>query len=208
MLTVNFAVCESLFGPTPLVNTYPRASNTANATAPGGRQYWSALYEYYTVLACHWELIATNSSSQNYGGTPDVQVAYMYCGNTSIPAASTDEIRYWKGVNYRVLPSLTPGNMDDNTQVIKGSYYPGMYKREVRDDAKAKTWIQAGSNPALAERLHFRFNQTFSGVTPRERTSVNCMLTLKYVVQWKDLVATQQYPLGPSLFQPGIYTPP
>lgn len=198
----------SVYNSQPTINNFPRASNTASATAPAGRQFWDNIYEYYTVLACHWELVATNLSSGGYGGTGDAQVAWMYCGNTSVPDATVDQVKYWKNVQYRQIQSMIPGNMDDNTQVIKGSYYPGMYKREVRDDTKAKTWIAKGSNPALQERLHFRFNQTYYGVTPRERTAVACALTLKYVVQWKDLAASYQYPLGPSLFQPGIYTPP
>ena len=183
---------------------------------PWWRGFWGEYYQYYTVLGCEWEFVIRNAR----GGTRPCLVAWEYdnyngasaTGNI-LPDMDISKLMGQKGINYQTIP---PSSIDkiDQYETIKGTWHPGMAKRNIQNDADYKTWTAQGSAPTLVESLHMRFYpHPLTGIAVNASAGsgvhhCNVQLRVKYLVQWKDLEESARYPYstGQTALQTNIPT--
>lgn len=195
---------------------FPAVVSTGGA-APGGANtekatwwdYWKKLYEYYTVLGCEYEIIINNPGSQV--GTEGV-VGWDFNAHTDTAGASGNitpqdqrlaVMKQYKGIQWRTIAvgnENGSGRAESNV-VIKGRYTPGQARRNIVNDGDVKTWIKtngatAPDSPTLKEFLTlYFFRHELAYFKPADRLiGVNMQITLKYIVQFKDLYRNARYP--------------
>ena len=175
------------------------ASATTAYERPAWRNYWEAVYEYYTVLGCEYEIICTNpvsitaAADQPYNVDAVCAVQFDTYSSTAtstgnvMPLARLSQVRAFKNIKwYRI-------NSKNGMTIIKGVYRPGQAKRNIVNDGDVKTWTATGAGPAtLAEVLTLNF--WADGLNNYGSTGVNMEINLKYIVQYKDLKVQARYP--------------
>lgn len=180
--------------------------NNANTTTerPQWRDYWAAIYEYYTILGLEWKLTITNEATVR---NADIAIAVQYdsysnaeglSGNI-MPLTKLSETLAFKGIQWYGVDSAsgTDNQLVSNTKIIKGHCKPGQIKHNIINDGDIKTWVKTdGSIPALNEFLTFNiFQSALNCNTPSASSGQgNCQLELKYIVQFKDLRQDARYP--------------
>jgi len=169
--------------------TFDGAVGTGN-NQPAWRPFFNGRYAYYTVLSTKWRLhvMPITSAADN-----SLAVIPLYRGSFQPPTGKKfHEYMYWKGREKMLIVKNTEITETAPIQTISGSWVPGKHKREVRDDADAKTWTGVGANPTLAEDLDLIFVENPIGVHGDQY--VHCMLDIQYTVQWKELTDSIKYP--------------
>jgi len=165
-----------------------------NAEIPAYRDYFEKIYESYHVIGCHWRLTVANVT--NYA---DITIATAYeswatgSGNEIPNNITLDESYAYQGFEYHNVSHKYRGSRSD-TLVITGSYKPGQCKTNVKNDEDVKTWTQVGSLPSLSEILKIYFWRAPLSGWGELSTGCNCMLEVKYIVQYKDLKIQARYP--------------
>jgi len=187
------------------INSNVSKSNlTTGNQQPAWRPFFEAHYDKYHVMGCEWELSTRLSFPESNAHRIRGALATMYHGKEIPPVdgITLADMLYWKNldqVDY-VLPESAVTPMGSVATHIMGRYKPGQHTREVREDAEAKTWTDTGANPTLQENLAIYFCEAPLSWTPladdiaNASLSYQCFLTLKYIVQWKDLKLAWQYP--------------
>lgn len=198
-----YAVPSSASGGQVAGMRYPErfTSNSTEATEkPAWRDYWAQIYDYYTVLGCEYEIVLFNPlSSDNKNMRCAVQFDTYSDTATStgnvMPLTKYSEILTYKNIKwYTVYANTTKEDQKGNQTVIRGTYKPGQAKRNIVNDGDVKTWTATSTTlPNLKEILTLNFFQDplwpDSGVTV-----CNMQITLKYIVQFKDLKQQARYP--------------
>ena len=183
----------------------PPEDFTASATEayerPAWRDYWAALYDYYTVLGCEYEIICQNPTNlhQTAGSyTPyntDAICAVQFDTYSStatttgniMPLTRLSQVRAFKNIQWHKI------KCNNGVAIIKGVYRPGQAKRNIVNDGDVKTWAPTGSSPTtLAETLTLNF--WTDGLNNYGGAGVNMEINLKYIVQFKDLKLQARYP--------------
>nr|QTE04039.1 MAG: capsid protein [Pavo cristatus parvo-like hybrid virus] len=184
----------------------------AGATAdekPWWRDYWFDVYEFYTVLKCHYEIILENPVANSNALNASILVGTQFdsysdaagtVGNV-MPSATLVEALSYPGMRWFKVDSQSPNegqNGDSNRTVISGTWMPGMTKRNIVNDGDVKTWTPAtaASVPNLKELLTVNFwrHPMAQANTLGNTTGCNVQIKLKYVVQFKDLRLQARYP--------------
>jgi len=180
--------------------TYPRQFNGGGTPTavekPAWRDYWGALYDYYTVLGCEYKLVIENPNTS----TGSAIIIYEHVDTYSDTATSTGnvlpltnqaEILAFKNVKeHRVAPNDT---RQDYITIIEGRYRPGQAKRNIVNDGDVKTWTATGTTlPNLKEILTINFCK--HPMAYAEKFNANIQMSLKYIVQYKDLKQQARYP--------------
>lgn len=200
----------------PATNSFPAVYTGPPIAA--WREYFRKLYDVYAVLKCSWKLTVKNCANQPSENAADIMVGWGYetfgansTGNIFPPNAVLDETFSWPDINYKVVH----GHNNDQAAspdicVISGTYTPGQADRNVKNDEDVKTWtptISSGSTtnlPVFSERLKLMFWRAPMSYTAPAQLRANCMLQVKYIVQFKDLSDHSRYPtstIGSSLVQ-------
>lgn len=173
------------------------------AQQPAWRPFFEQRYSKYHVLGCEWELstrIANVSTAYRIRGA----VATMYHGRELPPVdgLTLADMMYWKDLDQveYVQPQSNETPLGSNATTLSGRYKPGQHRREVREDEDAKTWTDTDAAPSLQENLAIYFTEAPLSWVPladdeaMDAIWYNCFLTLKYIVQWKDLALAWKYP--------------
>lgn len=77
--------------------------------------------------------------------------------------------------------------------ILSGEYQPGDYNREIRLDSEVENWTLTTANPALTERLTFRFKNWNEGIGDNDALSYDRPLNftyryeIEYLVEFKEL---------------------
>lgn len=184
----------------------------AGATAdekPWWRDYWFDIYEHYTVLKCHYEIIIDNPIANGNALNSSVLIGTQFDSYTDtagtvgnvMPSANLIEAMSYKGMRWEKVDSQSPNETsgsDNNRTVISGTWMPGMTKRNIVNDGDVKTWTPANAAavPNLKEimTLNFWRHPLAQSNTVGNVTGVNIQMNLKYVVQFKDLRLQARYP--------------
>lgn len=199
-------------GRTPISgNPYPVVPSTGTTATerPQWREYWAQIYQFYTVLGCEYEIIHVNpignhdtinttAGNRVYGG--DIICAEQVdtysdtaaaTGNV-MPLTTLHEVMNYKNIKWHRIEANGVGNNFGNTMIVKGKYTPGSEKRNIINDGDVKTWTAVGSQPNLKEFLTLNYwpHPMSAGTT----FGANMQIRLKYIVQFKDLVAQARYP--------------
>lgn len=195
-------------------NSFPSTINDGTVVeTPWWRNYWSQLYEYYTVLGCEYEIIIqcpqTSSGQQAMVGyTIDAYSTTATETGNITPSVGLAEAMSLKGMKFKVLESARAEDGNQDVKVIRGRYKPGMAKRNIVNDGDVKTWTKTpldGSTsqpwtPTLTEALNLYFwRGPFAHIQGGSAgdalyTSVNVQVGLKWIVQFKDLRDMARYP--------------
>lgn len=192
--------------PFPVVPT----AGALSTERPQWREYWAQLYQYYTVLGCEYEVIMVNpiGNYQQQSGGSTTQLCFggdIICaeqvdtysdtaaptGNV-MPLTTLVEVMNYKNIKWHKIEANGVGTNMGNTTIVKGRYTPGSTKRNIVNDGDVKTWTAMGSQPTLKEFLTLNFwPHPLSAGT---HFGMNIQIRLKYIVQYKDLVAQARYP--------------
>ena len=184
---------------------YPEsfADNAAAATErPQWRDYFAALYGWYTVLGCEYKIILQNPVSAN--GT-DIICGVQFdtysdtatsTGNV-MPQTNLAEVKYFKNIQWYTVRPQNSSEKNNNLTIIQGTYKPGQAKRNIVNDGDVKTWTATGTTlPNLKEILTLNFWQDPLCYEELASAShgLNMQIELKYIVQFKDLKQQARYP--------------
>ena len=88
---------------------FPSALTQPNTVeGPWWRAYWTALYEYYSVLGCDWKINMQNTSLGSIGGG---LLAYEYDGYTTaggnkLPDVTLTQAYGQKGIQWKKIPTM------------------------------------------------------------------------------------------------------
>lgn len=151
---------------------YPQSIGTNATERPAWRDYWSQLYDWYTVIGCEYEIILKNPQQMftgqvgllpnfNNAGTAVLtsQGHGQYTGPTpfntdAVCAVQMDTYSDTATSTGNVLPLTQYAEMrafknikwypikGGETTVIKGTYKPGQAKRNIVNDGDVKTWTK------------------------------------------------------------------
>lgn len=182
--------------------------------------WYTVLGTEYEIVFQH---TSVSQSAGNYGNN-DVVIAEVMDISSNTPENDGNKIpnqsklsnlQYYKNIKYHSIKA--PNINDNNTPyyTIKGSYKPGSAKGLIENDGDIKRWIKTGLPNTMYEDLHLMLfpspfntvhNQPVNGfiyvnpTTPftngseNAKTSLNFKITLKYIVQYKDLKTFYRYP--------------
>ena len=91
-----------------------------------------------------------------------------------------------------------------NVLTISGQYRPGDYTRDIHTDNLVENWTLVNTNPALAERLHFRIRGVNNNLNPPLGDTNNwgtnlryhVQVRVEYLVEFKELRDGLKYPVS------------
>lgn len=166
------------------------------------RSWLHKMYRYYAVLGVEYELECVNMRDL---AERDVVVArwidtYSDVAATVHPtggAVTMEDMMSWKDVKWDVVPSATVASGGKRSHTIRGYYKSGMVKQNVENDDDVDTWTQVGQTPKLNEELTFAFGKHWNSVFNTAGSGcnlLNCRLTMRYIVQYKDLIPQLEWP--------------
>lgn len=183
--------------------TFPKTFTTPGPTTterPAWRDFWGALYDYYTVLGCEYEVTIENPVKTDGA---DIICALQYdtysstattTGNV-MPLDNMADVMAFKNIKWYNINAntATTTNNRNNVQVIRGTYKPGQAKRNIVNDGDVKTWSATGAAPTtLVEMLTLNFWR--APMAYATAYNANLQIRLKYIVQYKDLKLQARYP--------------
>lgn len=189
--------------------TFPSTLDTGSATTEKASwwEYWRKFYEYYTVLACEYQILIENPNSDR--GT-DVCVGWDFNSYSDTAGASGNKtpqdqrlsiMKEYKGIQWRTIEQCSTQMNKESKVMIKGTYKPGQARRNIQNDGDVKTWIKTNNggtpdSPTLKEFLTLYFYRgELSWLKAATKTlGVNMEIKLKYIVQFKDLRNIARYP--------------
>lgn len=188
--------------------TFPiTTASGANATETANWfNFWSNIYEYYTVLSCDYEVVIACSNT-TYSN--DVLVGFDFnsysdtagaTGNKTPQTASVVDMMSYKHIKWVRVEAPSSSTTSRPTAIISGRYVPGMANRNVSNDGDVKTWNSTGGagpvQPTLKEflTLYFYKHPMATSNTTTTFAGCNVQYTLKYKVQFKDLRVNARYP--------------
>lgn len=180
---------------------YPEIFGTGATTVerPAWRDYWMALYEYYTVLGCEYKITMINpvnivGSAVIIGTQFDSYSDTAGASGNVMPLTNLSEALAFKNMEWDILTGYRPELPNQNATVISGKYTPGQIRRNVQNDGDVKTWIATASLalPALKDFLTVNFWRAPMATTATN--NINIQVELKYIVQFKDLKTQARYP--------------
>lgn len=186
------------------------SASTDPTERPSWREYFFQIYEFYTVLKCHYEIIVENpmksANMPNNGILIGTQFdSYSDTAGSSgnvMPDTTLMETLQFKGMKWEKVDGQQTNEQqrsDNNRTVISGTWMPGMTKRNIINDGDVKTWTATtgAAPPNLKEILTVNFwRHPFAIVNTAGAAVTNCniQINLKYVVQFKDLKLQARYP--------------
>ena len=171
---------------------------------PAWRPFFSQRYSKYHVMGCQWDLNTRIVNEEASRTRQRGAIATMYHGRELPPidGLTLMDMMYWKDLDQveYLMPESAQTPLGANATSLSGRYKPGQHRREVREDEDAKTWTDTEAAPTLQENLAIYFCEAPLSWIPlnddqtSNRLIYNCTLTLKYIVQWKDLKLEWKYP--------------
>ena len=154
LYNVPFNNANSRDGGTPATFPSTISSGTYTSERATWWGYWAKIYEYYTVLACHYEIYVQNDTSDR--GT-DALVGWDFNAYSTVAGASgnitpTDNLavmKQYKQMNWRTAEAGAVADNDKRKVIIQGTYRPGQTKRNINNDGDVKTWTKTddGGSP-------------------------------------------------------------
>ena len=79
---------------------------------------------------------------------------------------------------------------------ISGSYRPGQKKRQIHLDSEVENWTSVSANPALPEKLLFRFKPYWNGIDTNDATNYDRTLAFRYTFRCEYLVEFKELKTG------------
>lgn len=190
---------------TPVAGDFPQQP-LASDNRPAWWNFWTKMYDSYTVLGCHYNIVMQNPG---YRGTMDVMMGSAvetYTASDTTNKIPTDKnwvsMHSWPNIKWKLIPGNSnidaiQDTQDGNFSIVNGSYRPGQANRLVQNDQDTKTWHRVTESPILKEDLHMFFFS--SGLSYTGEIRVNMEITQRFIVQFKDLAQGFRYPSADSI---------
>lgn len=199
-------------------------STSGSVEVPKWRSFFADKYRYWSVIGCDYKVMlrqkwATSTAITNSAWNFDIDCFMYKCGIQRPPLAAGGAIvpYEWKilhtGVEYKVIPGRTGTTTFTSAGVINGyettnelrswtvfSGHVGIgdIKHEIVEDELAQRWHRMTEVPPTPEQLvfHLQPNEFNTG----ETESIDVIIEVTYLVQFKDLVAQYEYPTQATAF--------
>ena len=187
-------------------NPNPSTADTIDAAAnvPTMRNFWSTVYQYYTVTRSRF-LLRIRTNNQVTAMPLDELDVFMHMHGVQRPpdfdsTSAPIPWHYRKYFPHTVMKKLrakptTLANTEDhwlNFTEFYGQWYPGMIKHEVEEDEVQKTWIKIGDTPPLGEFVSFVIQRSNSS-NATSALAFSWEMFIEYEVQLKELTAQYQF---------------
>lgn len=166
------------------------------------RRWFEKMYQYYTVISCNYEITMKNAVT---GNNAEILVGYemdsfngTQVGNI-LPEMTLRNLQGQKNIKWvRLATDDNDDSPNQSSQIIQGTFKPGMIRRNIRNDGDVKTWTEVGQQTSLIESLHLRFHRhpLAARVVANNLFACNVQIRLWYTVQYKDLIVNARYPGG------------
>jgi hypothetical protein len=183
--------------------SFPNAITTANEQRVWYRNYFAKLYQYYTVLGCEYEIVINNPRAGGRHAICAYSIQTEGVSNANrLPVTTELEDMYgMKEIQYKNL-QCRDNSMQQQYQIIRGTYKPGTAKRDVSNDGDVKLWTQTASTatPTYKELLQMHFYQHplshDNTTTNATGWHLNIQFRMKYIVQYKQQASQIAFPLS------------
>lgn len=176
-------------------------ADTADGTVqtPTMRNYWMAIYHYWTVVRVHYKVKFWCTTLNSSG---EVMVYRYYHGQQHPPTieyANPNFIKHFERKNhpdmeYKKITTITSGNeLNRFNQGVEfsGTFTPGELDSTVAEDEYSETWHKKEEVPSHRELMSFIVHR--SDRAADAAYSGEYEIELAYEVQLKDLKVQHQY---------------
>ena len=203
--TVKLTYCDNFrhdvsYGSPGTVNQIFRTNSiydpdyTATGHQPLIRDAWASLYDYYTVLACDYEIHlyngGTDTSTYTAVGTASQR---LNCVNVALmPTVNISD--YSTAIN--VVPQSEMKNVQmkfmcpEDHIVFKGTLTPGDFILDAKDADSDNTWTAVGSNPNIPRFIGYTLihahSSAITGQNKQFAAAVTVFVKLDYTVQFTN----------------------
>ena len=171
---------------------------TGTGHQPLMRDLWASQYDYYTVLACSYNIELFNGNGRDPITFTAVGTNAQVVGSvvtTIIPTTNTVDIT--AAANGLPFPSVEMKNTQSkalwplDTVHYSGTLTPGDFLVDAKDADSDATWTAVGSNPAVSRYLGLVMNSFnsggFVGQNEASYSNIQMFVTLNYDVQFTQL---------------------
>lgn len=186
--------------------TYPATLATdGTGQVPQWLPWYAKQYEYYTVLGTEYEIVLNNVRDVK-GASVLIGIDWDGYSDTATTAGNImprnsvfTEVLNYKNIQWHRLEANRNNENDGYRKVIRGKYTPGQVKRNIINDGDVKTWTKTKPDgtieiPNLKEDMIIcGWKDPLSGESTGNHP-VNMQVTLKFIVQFKDLRLQLRYP--------------
>lgn len=142
---------------------------------------------------CHSHYLGPAASAVSNTGTISTNERIVGFSNVEGNGAAS-------GTNYTagdMVQSIGPKSV----LTLSGSYKPGQFQRQIRQDADVENWTAVNANPALPERLLFRFKAPWDGLDTNDSAVYDRLVKyrlyfrVEYLVEFKELIPALRWPV-------------
>lgn len=168
---------------------------TGTGHQPLMRDLWASQYDYYTVLACDYEITlyngGTDTNTYTAVGTSSQRLGCVMV--TLLP--TTNDSDYISG-SY-ITPQAEQKNArtemiePEGRTTFRGTLTPGDFIVDAKDADSDTTWTAVGSNPAIPRYLGYRLvhahQAAITGQNKQFYSAVTVYAKLHYTVQFTQL---------------------
>ena len=168
---------------------------TGTGHQPLMRDLWASQYDYYTVLACDYEITLYNGGTDTNTYTA-VGTASQRINPVMVTLLPTTNDSDFNGGSY-VFPQAEQKNarnemiIPEGIQTFRGTLTPGDFIVDAKDADSDTTWTAVGSNPAVPRYLGYKLVHTMqSALTGQNKqfyAAVTVYVKLDFTVQFTQL---------------------
>ena len=158
------------------------------------RDMWASQYDFYTVLACEYEIHAYNGAVGTNTYSSNTRPNRLGCAIMSLlPSTNTNDyvttqtpypIVEMKNVVTKFMPP-------EEHLIFKGTLTPGDFIVDAKDADSDNTWVAVGSNPNVPRFLGYIINPALNAnpgsIDAVPTMSITTMVKLNYTVQFTQV---------------------
>ena len=167
--------------------------NDAGQQQPKWRDHYAAMYNYYTVLNCEYQIRFENLQSTTATVRPTSwYILYRTYGDIE-PSSYTQEIEGLLLDPHMKYAYLRGGYTDTYDTLISGNVNHKDYMnnlQEVSQDTNDRIWTAVGSDPALTHKLRIMPRRIHTGDTGQRMKVITKLI---YTVQFRELDQSYQF---------------
>lgn len=172
---------------------------TDSNVRPAYRLWYERAYETYHVLECQYRLTFISPET-----TPGLRANVfidkdVYTTSSTGNVMPVDKERFYYNSLYKHVDKIVVSERNNNDdkgwlKQYEGTWKPGQWSRNTLNDTDIKAWYSTGAAPSPAWVENLVVLVTSDEYNPNFFNHLNCVVELRYIVQFKDLVGTLRYP--------------
>lgn len=165
---------------------------------PGWRNWFEKIYDSYHTIETHYKITFT-SPETTIGQRVRVFVdkdVYTTSSTGNIMPVNGPPIVYnsvWKGVDTIIVQERNNNDSPGWIKSIQGVWRPNEWSKNTLNSTDIKAWYTTGAAPSPAWIEELVLLARTDEHNPNNYANLNCLVELRYVVQFKDLKQTYRY---------------